>query len=311
MHLPEHATTACDHLVQFYESEDELVRAVVPFLAAGLDADEALLVIATAPHRLAFERELAAIGTGLEAAIAAGTYVAIDAAEILHYLQEDAGGQIHAADFDATAGMLVRRLLAGGRRLRAFGEIVGLLWDRGDTAGAIALEALWNDLRQQHPFTLLCGYPLILEPAHRAAVPDICRAHASVLPAVAEASQPTAPAFVADFTPTIEAPRRARAMLRAKLADLQFSEDLIERLTLAASELAANAVLHARTPFRLRVQPRAASIWVGVEDRDPLTSPLDVVGRSPHGLGLLAVLALRWGVIPGEAGKTIWAEIPQ
>lgn len=302
--------TACDHLVQFYDTDEELVNAVVPYLTAGLEADESVLVIATEQHRLAFERELGAAGCGLQQAISAGTFVGVDAAEMLHYLQQEGSGQISAPDFDATVGMLVRRQLAGGRRLRIYGEIVALLWDRGQVSAAVALEELWNDLQSQQPFQLFCAYPVVSAQAQLDAVPQVCRAHSFVLPAVTEDPQADVP-VAAEFAPSLEAPRCVRALLRARLAELRLDQELIDRLILAASELAANAVVHAHTPFRLLVKPRADSVWIAVEDHDPLRSPFDVVGRTPHGLGLIAALAVRWGVIPAEAGKTVWAEIPQ
>lgn len=310
--------TACEHLVRFYDTDEELVNAVVPFLAAGLDTGESVLVIARESHRSAFERELAALDKGLEQAIAAGTFVAVDAAELLCYLQDRETGEMSAADFDAAVGMLVRRQLAGGRRLRIYGEVVALLWDRGEVSTAIALEAMWNDLQRQHTFALFCGYPVAQTPAQREAMEQVCRAHSSMLPSIAADPRPDAARISAVFAPTIEAPGRVRALLRSMFGedlrlgeDLQLSEDLLERLILAASELSANAVLHAHTPFRLLVQRRAASVWIAVEDRAPLRSPLDVVGRTPHGLGLIAALAVRWGVTPGPTGKVVWAEIPQ
>lgn len=310
--------TASEHLVQFYDTDEELVDAVVPFLTAGLAAGESVLVIAREPHRSAFQRELAAIDRGLEQSIAAGTFVAVDAAELLRYLQDSETGEVSVADFDASVGMLVRRQLAGGRRLRIYGEVVALLWDRGEVSTAIALEAMWNDLQRQHPFMLFCGYPVVQAPAQRAAMEQVCRAHSSILPAIAEDSRPDAARVSAEFAPTIEAPGRVRALLRSMFGgdlrlgeDLQLSEDLLERLILAASELSANAVLHAHTPFRLLVQRREASVWIAVEDRAPLNSPQDVVGRTPHGLGLIAALAVRWGVTPRPTGKVVWAEISQ
>jgi anti-sigma regulatory factor (Ser/Thr protein kinase) len=303
--------TACEHLVQFYGSEDELTSAVLPYLTAGLEADDAVLVIATAAHRLAFERELATAGVGLEEAIAAGTYVVVDATEILRYLQDDGSGEIAAPDFHATVGSLVQRLIGGGRRLRVYGEIVSLLWDRGEVSAALMLEELWSDLQSRHGFSLCCGYPVVPASAQLAAVPDVCLAHSFVLPALADDPPVERWSSSVEFTPDLEAPRRVRALLGSMLAELEFDEDLAERLTLAASELAANAVVHARTPFRLLLQPRPESVWVGVEDQEPMRDPWSVVGRTPHGLGLIAALALRWGVTPGESGKTVWAEIPQ
>jgi hypothetical protein len=307
----------CEHLVQFCDTEDELVNAVVPYLAAGLDADEAVLVIATEPHRLAFERMLGASGNTLEQAIAAGTYVSVDAVELLSQLPDAESDTISAAKFDAGIGALVRRQLATDRPLRAYGELVALLWDRGDDAAAVALEELWSRLQRDGQFTLFCGYPGTDAPTYPAALRQVCRSHASMLPAIAEPEPPPDAAasgaqfaIDAEFAPTSEAPGRVRARLRATLRDLHFGEDLIERGTLAASELAANAVLHAQTPFRLLIEPRNESVWIAVADEEPLRGRFDVVGRSPHGLGLIAALAVRWGVTPATSGKIVWAEIP-
>lgn len=307
----------CEHLVQFCDTEDELVNAVVPYLAAGLDADEAVLVIATEPHRLAFEQMLSASGNSLERAIAAGTYVSVDAVELLSRLLDAESDTISAARFDAGIGTLVRRQLATGRPLRAYGELVALLWGRGDGATAVALEELWSRLHREDQFTLFCGYSGTDAPTYPAALRQVCRSHASMLPAIAETEPPpgVAPsgaqfALDAEFAPTTDAPGRVRARLRATLRDLHFGEDLIELGTLAASELAANAVLHAQTPFRLLIEPRNESVWIAVADEEPLRGRFDVVGRSPHGLGLIAALAVRWGVTPATGGKIVWAEIP-
>ncbi len=303
--------TACEHLVHFYDTDEELVRGVWPYLMAGLEADESVLVVATATHRLALEQELAAAGVELEEAITAGTFVTVDAADVLRYLQEEATGEIGQPDFDATMGMLVRRMLSSGRPLRVYGEIVSLLWDRGEAAAAVQLEGLWNELQRQLPFTLFCGYPVVQAPAQLEAVRRICLAHSFVLPTVTEDRPSGTAPVTAEFAPSLEAPRQVRSSLQPMLDAFGFDEDLIERLTLAASELAANAVLHARTPFRLLLQPRTDSVWIAVEDHDPLGTQFDVVGRTPHGLGLIAALAIRWGVTPCAAGKTVWAEIPQ
>ncbi len=114
----------------------------------------------------------------------------------------------------------------------------------------------------------------------------------------------------AEFDASLEAPSRVRRTLRSALSDLGLSEDLIQRGTLTASELAANAVVHARTPFRLLVEPKEESVWIAVEDGAPLSDRDEVVARSPHGLGLVAALASRWGITPRPAGKRVWAELP-
>lgn len=44
--------------------------------------------------------------------------------------------------------------------MRAYGEMAGELWQRGERAQAIELEQLWNDLQQKLQFAVLCSYPI-------------------------------------------------------------------------------------------------------------------------------------------------------
>lgn len=304
--------SACDHVVQFYDSEHELAGTVVPYLSAGLEAGEAVLVIATESHRLAFQQRLAALGTRFDEALAAGTYVAVDAAEIMRYIRPEGEAEPGAEEFNATVGMLVRNQLAGGRRLRVYGEVVALLSEDGDVGCALAVEELWDELRAEASFTLFCGYPGPRSAEQLDAVARVCRSHSEVLPAITQTdAAPDGAPISAVFSPTVDSPSRVRVLSRRALRDRRLDDDLIERATLAASELAANAVLHAHTSFRLLVRPSPASVWVGVEDGAPLDDHHAVVGRMPHGLGMIATLALRWGVQAESGGKIVWAEIPR
>ena len=46
------------------------------------------------------------------------------------------------------------------RTIRAYGEIVDVLWKSGQEVAAIRLEMLWNKLAMTHNFSLLCGYSM-------------------------------------------------------------------------------------------------------------------------------------------------------
>lgn len=59
-------TIQCEHAVLFYESEHELATVVVPYLAEGARAEEALVVIADDSHLRDFEAGLEAEGVDLE-----------------------------------------------------------------------------------------------------------------------------------------------------------------------------------------------------------------------------------------------------
>jgi anti-anti-sigma factor len=86
---------------------------------------------------------------------------------------------------------------------------------------------------------------------------------------------------------------------------------LIERLVLVASELVTNAVLHAGTDLRLRIELRENRLWVKVSDRAPqLLASGQNLERAEGGRGLVLVnaLASSWGVHPDRlGGKVVWA----
>lgn len=83
--------------------------------------------------------------------------------------------------------------------------------------------------------------------------------------------------------------------------------------TLLVSELATNAVLHARSEFSVEVEAAADSIRVEVHDgnsRLPTFSAVKPDAYSGRGLMLVQTLSISWGVdAHGDEGKTIWFEV--
>ena len=55
---------------------------------------------------------------------------------------------------------MVAQAAQNGRRVRAFGEMVALLWSEGNQAAAIRLEELWNELALSQTFCLFCAYSM-------------------------------------------------------------------------------------------------------------------------------------------------------
>ena len=64
--------------------------------------------------------------------------------------------------FDSVIGgvMAERAAVSNGARLRAYGEMVDVLWKGDQKSAALHLEELWNDLQARHSFTLLCAYAI-------------------------------------------------------------------------------------------------------------------------------------------------------
>jgi anti-sigma regulatory factor (Ser/Thr protein kinase) len=117
--------------------------------------------------------------------------------------------------------------------------------------------------------------------------------------------------FAASFAAGLDAPGRARRLLAAALRTQGYERPLVEQAMLVASELAANAVLHARSGFSIDVRADADTLRVAVADARPPggTSDAAMVPRRTHGLGLIDAVALRWGVRAAAAGKVVWAEL--
>ena len=153
---------------------------------------------------------------------------------------------------------------AHGTRVRAYGEMVALLWDLGDVSGAVELEELWNALQQDHEFDLLCAYPTsALGDARLADVSEVCALHTQVLPPSGYATgAPAADATIAEysqvFLPVPEAVAAVRRFVTEVLTHWR-EVDLMSDAALVASELATNAVLHASSPFRSPWTGRSAS----------------------------------------------------
>jgi hypothetical protein len=111
------------------------------------------------------------------------------------------------------------------------------------------------------------------------------------------------------FDPLPASATRARALVRCCLSDA--SPELRAKAELIVSELATNAIRHARTPFLVRLLGRA-TVRVEVADgrRDPPV-PRRPIGGEADGRGLVIVEAEadRWGFDQFAGGKVVWAEL--
>jgi hypothetical protein len=148
------------HAVRFYEDNDSLCRIVGEFIGRGLEQGEPAVVIATPPHTATIDECLRARGLDVEALKRLGDYVTVDAREALGMFMVDALPD--ALAFRHTMGETIKLALRGREHttVRAYGELVDLLWKDGRKEAAIRLETLWNELGNTHGFKLLCGYSM-------------------------------------------------------------------------------------------------------------------------------------------------------
>jgi PAS domain S-box-containing protein len=176
---------AVGHEVQFYEAEEFLYDTVGEFLRDGVKAAQPIVVIASAVHRGALTEKLRSLHVDAQELVDGRDAVWLDARDTLAAFME--GGMPNAELFRTTVGGVFDALLENRRYLvvRAYGEMVDLLWKDGNIDGAIALEDLWNELAAKYSFSLLCAYSManFHKEAHTDRFQDICARHGRILPA--------------------------------------------------------------------------------------------------------------------------------
>ncbi|MCU1593461.1 MAG: putative sensor protein [Frankiales bacterium] len=107
----------------------------------------------------------------------------------------------------------------------------------------------------------------------------------------------------------------ARRFVRGVLGDWGL-DDAVEVVALLVSELATNAVLHARTAYAVIISADDDDICVEVLDRSEVpprqrqNSPSAATGR---GVGLVDQLSRSWGSRPADHGfaKSVWFTVPR
>jgi hypothetical protein len=172
------------HAAQIYVEPSELADSVAEYLAAGFEAGEPAVLIATEEHKSLIAERLAEDGWDAPRIDELGLLVAVDAESTLGRIMD--GQQPSAFAFERVIGGLIDELSARfpERRVRAFGEMVNVLCERGQRDAAVELEELWNRLALTRDFALLCGYRLDVfdRTSQVETLPDVCRLHTHMAP---------------------------------------------------------------------------------------------------------------------------------
>lgn len=166
----------CEHLLQFYENDGVLLDTLAGFVGGGLRAGESAIVIATPQHLDDLEARLETAGLDLPAALSEDWYIPLDAEQTLSKFIRN--GLPDDELFEEVVTEVLERARRGGRRVRAFGEMVALLWARGDVAATVRLEHLWNKQCHAEGFSLFCAYPKVgVTQSASESMSEICAAH--------------------------------------------------------------------------------------------------------------------------------------
>ena len=214
------------HTVHFYDRDEELADRVASFIGQGLAAGEAAVIVASEAHRELVAARLRAMNFDVEAQRLAGNLTILDAAGTLAKLM--VGDMPDETLFRRVVGAAIESSGTRGSQrvnVRAYGEMVDILWRDGNRRAALALEELWIELAGTISFELLCGYATA--GFHDVMVDDglteICNRHTHVI-----ASATAEPGGLEGATPVV-------AHVRALAAELAHRSQI---------ELALRARIH-------------------------------------------------------------------
>src|SRR3954469_5311006 len=123
-----------DHIVQLYQDQQFLNRAVCRFAAGAIANGEGGILVPTAAQWEAFRPRLEAEGVDVKAAQRRGQLTVVDADELLPRFMCDA--MPDAPVFLGLAADVIANARDGGRypKVRWWGEMVNILWEQGNVA---------------------------------------------------------------------------------------------------------------------------------------------------------------------------------
>jgi hypothetical protein len=169
-----------DHVVQIYDNDTMLLNTLADYTSDGFYAGDSVVVIAKGNHMEALNSRLRLRGLNLDPLIASEQYIPLDADETLSKFMVN--GYPDEKYFRETVTSIMKKARKNGREVRAFGEMVALLWERGNSRATLQLEELWNNFCATESFCLFCAYPKDgFRHDASASMMHICKAHSKLI----------------------------------------------------------------------------------------------------------------------------------
>jgi hypothetical protein len=147
----------CEHVVQIYENDGVFLDALAGFVMGGINSNDCVIVIATHAHLEALNKRLRSFGTYLDTLVHDDRFIPLEANDVLSKFMVD--GWPDEDLFVKTISEIVQRGVCHGRKVRAFGEMVAILWAEGNQGATVNLEHLWNNYCAEEKLSLFCAYP--------------------------------------------------------------------------------------------------------------------------------------------------------
>lgn len=145
-------------IAEVYDDLKNLTASVTHFIQSGLSLGESVVVIATPEHWEIFHRQLAQKGTDIESWQRTDRLIVLNAHTcLLKFMSEERPDWNY---FRTVISEPIEKARAASplSKVRAYGEMVNILWRERNIAGAQRLEELWKELSKINPFSLFCSY---------------------------------------------------------------------------------------------------------------------------------------------------------
>jgi hypothetical protein len=173
-----------DHIVQLYQDEQFLNRAVCRFAAAAIANGEGIILVPTIAHWDAFRPRLESEGVDVKAAEKRGQLTIVDADNLLPTFMRD--GMPDSPVFLGLAANVVSQARGEGRypKVRWWGEMVNILWERGDVAASMNLEDLFDKLAHEQDIAIFCSFLMdnFNGDVHARMLPRLSENHSHLIP---------------------------------------------------------------------------------------------------------------------------------
>jgi len=145
-----------DHVVQVYDNDVIFIDTLTGFVETAIRSNENAIIIATDRHLTALEARLESRGHKIETLILEHRFIPVSAEETLH--EFFINGTLDESRFIKVISGLLQHAKGNQKKLRAFGEMVAILWAQGNKEATLQLEHLWDKLCKQDVFSLYCAY---------------------------------------------------------------------------------------------------------------------------------------------------------
>ena len=170
----------CDHVIQIYDNDEEILNSLENFIDSGINAGDSVVIIATDNHidslnkRLKKKHDLESLRTN-------DLYIPLSATDTLSKFMS-VGWPNEKLFVDTISGIITRARGKDNRRIRAYGEMVAILWSQGYNGATVQLEHLWNNLCKTETFCLFCAYPKsgFTQDIHQS-IGHICSMHTKIV----------------------------------------------------------------------------------------------------------------------------------